>query len=121
MKNSDIKKIIAQLVIQDCTAREIHFPKREASDLPSVGDYATDANGVPLDGLVLLPEGDLWKFNKGNLIEILVDDKLAAKFKKLSRQTAEEIKATFEIDAEKITNNLKLERQKIERLLGIHK
>lgn len=119
MKNTDIKKIIAQLIIQDAVADEIIFDDLEAPDIPSIGDYAHDSNNQPVDGKVLLPTGDVYRFNKGKLVEILMDDSIVSKYEAMLKEGAAEIKAYTEKESAKLTAYVKSECRQIRKILGI--
>lgn len=114
----DIKKVIAQLIIQDAVADEIIFDDLEAPDIPSIGDYAHDSNNQPVDGTVLLPTGDVYRFNKGKLVEIIIDDNLAAKFQTMYNESVAEIKAFREKEVAKLTAYVKSECRQIRKILG---
>lgn len=58
------------LVLQDANGTEIDFPDLVEGDMPKVGDKA-NVDGKPAEGEIVMPDGDTFKFEGGELKEIL--------------------------------------------------
>lgn len=117
------KKIKGQLILQDAVADEVIFDNLNESDMPKIGDYAHDANNLPIDGTVLFPTGDVYHFKKGKLVEIILDDSFFAKFNDMQTNALSELKASIEEDLNKFkeetASKFKAEREHFRRILGI--
>ncbi len=119
----DIKKILAQLILQDAVANEVIFEDLNAADMPDIGDYAHDSNNKPIDGTVLLPTGDIYHFKKGKLVEIILDDSFFAKINDMRTKAISELKASIEDDLNKskveMAAGFKAEKENFHKILGI--
>jgi ATP-dependent protease ClpP protease subunit len=60
----------AELVLQDSTSVSITFPELADSDTPAVDDIAT-VDGSPAEGEFTMPDGTIFKFEKGTMTEIV--------------------------------------------------
>lgn len=62
--------IKAELVLQDATSVSITFPELAESDTPAVDDTAT-VDGSPAEGEFTMPDGTVFKFEKGVMTEVV--------------------------------------------------
>jgi len=119
----DIKKILAQLILQDAVADEVIFDDLEAPDMPSIGDFAHDSNNIPIDGTVLLPTGDIYHFKKGKLVEIILDDSFVAKFNAIPTKAVDELTTSLKDDLSSFKGEMaakfKADKEHFHKILGI--
>lgn len=117
------KKIKGQLILQDAVADEVIFDDLNESDMPKIGDYAHDANNLPIDGTVLFPTGDVYHFKKGKLVEIILDDSFYAKINDMQTKELNKLKTSMADDLDKfkaeMSSRFKAEKENFHKILGI--
>ena len=103
------KKGSVALVVQDANGVEIDFPDLAEGDEPKTGDKAT-IDGKPAEGDVVMPDGKTFKFESGELKEIVdaepeADDETTTALKQENEQLKQE-NAQLKTDNENLTSKV---------------
>jgi len=108
---TSIKEAIAPkavaLVVQDANSTDVTFPDLEDDATPSVGDKAT-VDGSPASGEYVMPSGETYVFESGELTEIKTDGSEDEEMLALKEEN-ENLKTQIE---DLKASNLKLEQAK---------
>ena len=124
---------VKALVIQDGKANELNFQDLAEDAEPKVrteeeaGDKAVDSEGKPVEGDVVMTDGSTWKFEAGELIEIVPveeevveEDVVEEEFdvEALIATLTETITAKLSTELKEENNSLRTEIKALKKLVG---
>ncbi len=103
------KKSSVALVLQDANGSDVDFPDLAEGDEPKTGDKAT-VDGKPAEGEIVMPDGKTFKFEGGELKEIVdaepaKEDETTTALKQANEQLKNE-NAQLKADNEKLTTKV---------------
>ncbi|OAB78774.1 Clp protease ClpP [Cochleicola gelatinilyticus] len=102
------------LMVQDANGDEINFPELSADEVPVVrdgetaGSKAVDGEGKPIEGERTATNGDVWKFEAGELVEIVKAETEEEVTEEATEEETVDVVETEEetVDVEQVINTI---------------